>query len=156
MSAANPSRQTDPCFLEDLKLGQRFISGSQKISEQKIIDFALEFDPQPFHTDPAAATATLFQGLVASGWHTASVSMRLLLESGLAIAGGVVGAGVEISWPQPTRPGDSLHVECEVIDVRTSKSRSDRGVVTVRSETRNQDNQIVQVLVAKLIVPRRP
>jgi len=92
---------------------------------------------------------------VASGWHTAAITMRLLVEGGVPLAGGIVGAGGEITWPAPVRPGDVLRVESEVVELRPSRSRPDRGIATVRSETRNQSGDIVQVLVAKLIVPRR-
>ena len=121
-----------------------------------MIAFASQFDPQPFHLDDEAAKATLFGGLAASGWHTAAITMRLLVGGGMPIAGGVVGVGGEISWPKPTRPGDVLRVESEVIEIKPSRSRPDRGMVTVRSETRNQREDIVQILVAMLIVPRRP
>ncbi len=113
------------------------------------------FDPQPFHTDPEAAKHSLFGSLVASGWHTAAISMRLMVESGLPIAGGLIGAGGSIDWPRPTRPGDILQVEIEVVEVRPSRSRPDRGLVTIRSQTRNQRGEIVQILTAKLVVPNR-
>jgi acyl dehydratase len=146
---------TDYLYLDDLRAGQRFMSGTYTIDEKQIKAFAREFDPQPFHLDDDAAKDTLFVGLAASGWHTAAITMRLLVEGGLPVAGGVVGAGGELSWPRPTRPGDTLHVESEVIDVTPSRSRRDRGMATVRSETRNQDGDIVQVFTAKLVVPRR-
>jgi acyl dehydratase len=142
-------------YLEDLHVGQRFVSSTHLLDAEQIIAFARQFDPQPFHCDPEAAKQTLFQGLVASGWHTASVSMRLLLDTGLDISGGMIGAGGEITWPKPTRPDSVLHVECEIMDLRVSKSRPDRGIVTVRSETRDQLGEVVQVLVAKLVVPSR-
>jgi len=142
-------------YLEDLRVGQRFLSGTHAIDEEQIKAFAGQFDPQPFHLDPEAAKATIFEGLVASGWHTAAVSMRLLVTSGLPIAGGIVGAGGEIAWPNPVRPGATLHVEGEILEVRPSRSRPDRGVATVRIETRNQFGETVQVLSAKLVVPRR-
>lgn len=141
-------------YLDDLVVGQRFVSGTYMIDEQEIKAFAKQFDPQPFHLDDNAAKDTLFAGLVASGWHTAGISMRLLVEGGLPIAGGVVGAGAELTWPKPTRPGAILHVESEILDVRPSQSRPDRGIATIRSETRNQLGEVVQVLIAKLIVPR--
>ena len=93
--------------------------------------------------------------MAASGWHTAAITMRLLVEGGAPIAGGVIGAGGEVSWPKPTRPGDTLHVESEVVQVTPSRSRPGRGIVTLRSETRNRRDEIVQVLTAKLVVPRR-
>src|SRR2546428_6470101 len=97
----------------------------------------------------------LFEGLVASGWHTAAITMRLLVESGLPIAGGIIGAGGEITWPRPVRPGAVLQVESEILEVRQSRSRPDRGVVTVRSRTGDQVREVVQVLDAELVVPRR-
>ena len=152
---SSPESQSDPLYFEDLHVGRRFISGTHLLDAEAIQKFASEFDPQPFHVDPVAAEGTFFEGLVASGWHTAAVSMRLLLGSGLNIAGGMIGAGVEITWPKPTRPDSILHVECEVMELRPSKSRPDRGLVTVRSETRDQFGEAIQVLTAKLIVPRR-
>jgi len=146
---------TDYLYLDDLRPGQRFVSGTHTIDEAQIKAFAREFDPQSFHLDNDAAKGTLFAGLAASGWHTAAITMRLLVEGGLPVAGGVVGAGGELSWPRPTRPGDTLQVESEVIDVTPSRSRPDRGMATVRSETRNQNGEIVQVFTAKLVVPRR-
>ena len=146
----------DRLFLDDLHVGQRFTSGIHVVDEEQMKTFARQFDPQPFHLDSGAAKDTLFSGLVASGWHTAAITMRLLVESGLPLAGGIVGAGGELDWPNPTRPGDSLQVESEVLDIRRSRSRPDRGVATVRSMTRNQRNEVVQHLTAKLIVPRRP
>jgi acyl dehydratase len=143
-------------YLEDLAVGQGFVSGSHAMDEAQIIEFAARFDPQPFHLDPQAARATLFGGLVASGWHTAAITMRLQVDAGLPLAGGIVGAGGEIGWPHPTRPGDVLHVESEVAEITHSRSRPDRGTVTVRSRTLNQQGETVQTLVAKLIVPRRP
>ena len=142
-------------YLDDLHVGQRFTSGPRAIDAAQIKAYAREFDPQPFHLDEEAAKATLFGGLAASGWHTMSVTMRLLVESGLPLAGGIIGAGGEINWPKPTRPGDVLHVVSEVEEITPSRSRPDRGMVRVRSETRNQHDEVVQVLIAKLVVPRR-
>ncbi len=147
---------TDRLYLDDLRVGQRFVSGTHVIDEMQIKAFAREFDPQPFHLDDDSAKGTLFAGLVASGWHTAALMMKLLVESGLPLAGGILGAGGELAWPRTTRPGDILHVESEVLDVTPSRSRPDRGMATVRSETRNQNGEIVQVFTAKLVVPRRP
>jgi acyl dehydratase len=141
-------------FLDDLQVGQRFASGKHLIDAEQIKAFAVQFDPQPFHLDAEAAKETLFGGLVASGWHTAAITMRLLVESGLPLAGGIVGTGGEISWPNPTRPGDVLQVESEILELRPSRSRPDRGMATIRSETRNQRGEIVQVLIARLVVPR--
>jgi acyl dehydratase len=144
-------------YLDDLAPGQRTVTAaSEPLSTEDIKAFAARFDPQPFHLDEAAAEATLFGGLAASGWHTAALTMRLLVTSGPALAGGFLGAGGEVNWPRPTRPGDVLHVESEVLEVTPSRSRPDRGIATIRSETKNQRGEVVQVLVAKLVVPRRP
>jgi len=142
-------------FLEDLRVGQRFSSGAHTIDAAQIMAFAAQFDPQPFHLDGEAAKATLFGGLAASGWHTAAITMKLLVESGLPLSGGVIGSGGEISWPKPTRPGDTLSVVSEIEEVNPSRSRPDRGMIRVRSETRNQRGETVQILMAKLVVPRR-
>jgi acyl dehydratase len=142
-------------FLDDLSVGQRFSSGSHTIDVTQIKAFAAQFDPQPFHLDGEAAKATLFGGLAASGWHTAAITMKLLVESGLPLRGGIIGSGGEINWPKPTRPGDTLTVLSEIEEITPSRSRPDRGMIRVRSETRNQHGEIVQVLMAKLVVPRR-
>ena len=143
-------------YLDDLEVGQRFTSGTCVVDETEIKAFARQFDPQPFHLDEAAAKATLFGGLAASGWHTAAMTMKLLVDSGLPLAGGILGAGGEIAWPLPTRPGDTLQVESEVLEITPSRSRPDRGLAVIRSLTRNQKNEVVQSLTSKLIVPRRP
>jgi acyl dehydratase len=142
-------------YLDDLEVGQRFGSGSHALDEAQIKAFARQYDPQPFHLDDEIAKGTMFGGLVASGWHTAAITMRLLVGGGAPIAGGVIGVGGEISWPRPTRPGDILEVESEVLEVKPSRSRPDSGMVTVRCETRNQRGEVVQILTAKLVVPRR-
>ena len=142
-------------FLEDLRVGQRFSSGAHTIDAAQITAFATQFDPQPFHLDGEAAKATLFGGLAASGWHTAAITMKLLVESGLPLGAGIIGSGGEISWPKPTRPGDTLSVVSEIEEVNPSRSRPDRGMIRVRSETRNQRGETVQILIAKLVVPRR-
>jgi acyl dehydratase len=142
-------------YYDDLRIGQRFTSKTHVVDEEQIKAFARQFDPQPFHLDSEAAKDSLFSGLVGSGWHTAAITMRLLVEGGLPVAGGIVGAGGELKWPNPTRPGDTLQVESEVLDMRPSQSRPDRGVVIVLSLTLNQRNEVVQRLTAKLIVRRR-
>jgi acyl dehydratase len=143
-------------YFDDLQVGQRFTSGTHLVDAAQIKEFARQFDPQPFHLDAEAAKGSLFEGLVASGWHTAAITMRLMVTSGLPIAGGLIGAGGEIAWPKPTRPGSVLHVESEILDLKPSKSRPDRGMATIRNETRDQNGDIVQVMTAKLVVPRRP
>jgi acyl dehydratase len=144
-----------PFHLDDLHVGQRFAGGSHVLDEAQIKAFAREFDPQPFHLDDAAAKATLFGGLAASGWHTAAITMRLLVRSGLPIAGGIIGSGGELSWLKPARPGDTLSVESEVVEITPSRSRPDRGSVVVRTHTRNQHGDVVQTFTARLVVPRR-
>jgi acyl dehydratase len=146
-----------PMYLEDLSVGQTFHSGSVTVEVERIKAFAAEFDPQPFHLDEAAAGDSLFGRLVASGWHTAALSMRLMVGSAFKVAGGLIGMGVEaIQWPRPVFPGDVLRVESEILEVRPSRSNPDRGVARVRNTTLNQDGQPVMIQVANLIVPRRP
>lgn len=142
-------------YLDDLAVGDRFTSAEHAMDAEQILAFARQFDPQPFHLDDAAAQATLFGGLAASGWHTAAVTMRMLVTSGLPIAGGIIGAGGELTWPRPTRPTDVLHVVSEILEIQPSRSRPDRGMVTVRSETRNQHGDAVQVSTVRIVVPRR-
>ncbi|TMI02170.1 MAG: MaoC family dehydratase [Betaproteobacteria bacterium] len=143
-------------YLEDFAAGQVYGSGRITVGKERIKAFAAEFDPQPFHLDEDAARRTIFGGLAASGWHTAALTMRLLVQSELKPAGGIVGAGFdEFRWPLPVRPGDELSVESEVLEVRPSKSRPNQGVIKVRTTTRNQKGEAVQVFVGNLIVPRR-
>jgi acyl dehydratase len=144
-------------YFEDFAVGQVFGSGHMRIDTDRIKSFAVEFDPQPFHLDEAAAQATVFGGLAASGWHTAALTMRLLVDSEFKPAGGIVGAGFEeLRWPRPVRPGDELRVESEIVEIRPSKSRPERGLVKVRTTTLNQSDEPVQIFVANLLVVRRP
>jgi len=143
-------------YLDDLHVGQRFTSESYLMEAARIKEFAAEFDPQPFHLDQVAAEASVFRGLAASGWHTAAVAMRLLVAGGLPFADGIVGLGGDIAWPKPTRPGDTLQVESEIIEITPSRSKPQQGIVTVRSTMFNQDREAVYVLTAKLLVHRRP
>ena len=143
-------------YLEDFAVGQTFSSPRLRIDAEQITTFAAAFDPQPFHLDEAAARDTFFRGLAASGWHTAAVTMRLLVESDLTPAGGIVGAGFEACrWPRPVRPGDELRVESAVLEVRPSQSRPDQGLMKVRTTTLNQHGEAVQILIGTLMVPRR-
>jgi acyl dehydratase len=146
----------EPLYLDDLYVGQKFGSDSHQLDAEQIKAFAAQFDPQPFHLDDVAARSTLFGGLAASGWHTAAITMRLMVTSGAPMAGGLIGAGCEINWPIPTRPGDTLRVESEIQKIAVSRTRPDRGIVTVRNTTFNQAGQVVQVMTAKQIVFRRP
>jgi acyl dehydratase len=143
-------------YFDDLKVGDNFTTGTYEVSAADIKRFAAEFDPQPFHLDDEAARNSMFGGLAASGWHTAAITMRLLVSGGPKLANGVLGAGGEIDWKIPTRPGDTLHVESEVVELIPSRSRTDRGVLVLRSRTINQHGEVVQNLSAKLIVARRP
>ena len=144
-------------YLEDFAVGQTFGSGRVRVDAERIKSFAAEFDPQPFHLDEDAAHGTIFGGLAASGWHTAALSMRLLVESELRPIGGIVGAGFdEFRWPRPVRPGDELHLKSEVLEVRPSKSHPEQGLIKVRTTTLNQAGEPVQILVANLVVRRRP
>jgi acyl dehydratase len=154
MANLNQFRRKELLYLDDLHVGQRFTSGTHLIDEEQITTFAQQFDPQLFHLDAEAARETFFEGLAASGWHTAAISMRLIVES-VPISGGIVGAGGELAWPTPTRPDATLHVESEILELRPSRSHPDRGMATIRSETVNQLGEIVQVLITKLVVPRR-
>lgn len=141
-------------YLEDLSIGQTFETASHTLDAAQIKAFAAQFDPQPFHLDDEAAKTTLFGGLAASGWNVAAVTMRLMVESH-NLAGGLIGAGVEITWPRPTRPGDTLRVVTEVVEITPSRSRPERGMVLVRSHTFNQLNEIVQTMASRMVVPRR-
>jgi acyl dehydratase len=147
---------TAPRYLEDFSVGQKFGSDRLAVAPDDIKRFAAAFDPQPFHLDEAAARATRFKGLAASGWHTAAMTMRLLVGSEFKPEGGVIGAGVELQWPRPVRPGDMLRVESEVLEVRPSQSRPDQGLVKLRTTTFNQKDEPVQITVSTLVVPRRP
>jgi len=143
-------------YFDDLAVGQIYGSGRRRIEADRIKSFAKEFDPQAFHMDEATARDTFFGGLAASGWHTAALTMRLLVDSELTVAGGIIGAGIdELRWPRPVRPGDELRLESEVLAVRPSQSRADIGLVKVRTTTFNQKNEPVQVMVSNLVVPSR-
>lgn len=143
-------------YLEDFTVGQTFGSARLRIDEEQIRRFASEFDPQPFHLDDQAARDTIFRSLAASGWHTAALTMRLLVESEFKPAGGIVGAGIdELRWPRPVRPGDELRVESEVLEVRPSKSRPEQGMIKVRTTTLNENGEAVQIFVGNLVVPRK-
>lgn len=144
-----------PSYLEDLEVGQRFTSRTYPVTAESIVAFAREFDPQPFHLDAAAGERSLFKGLVASGWHTASISMRLLVEDGPAFGAGTIGLGAELTWPRPTRVGDVVQVHGELIAITPSTSGKPRGTVTIRTETRNQNGEVVQTFVGKVLVPTR-
>ena len=145
----------DRLYLDDLTVGQLFVSATHTLHEADIIAFATQFDPQPFHLDDAAARNTLFGGLAASGWHTAAIAMKLLVDS-LPLAGGIIGSGVELAWPRATRPGDMLHLETEIVSITSSRTKPDRGVVVARTRTLTQTGDVVQVTTAKILATRRP
>lgn len=144
-------------YLEDLTPGRRFAAGPVTVTEAEIIAFASRYDPQPFHTDPVAAQDhALFRGLAASGWHTAALTMRMIVDAMGAIAGGVIGGGGDLQWPRPTRPGDVLTLDVEVLEATPSRSRPERGSAVLRYRTLNQAGEEVQVFIARAVVPRRP
>ncbi|HET6862101.1 MAG TPA: MaoC family dehydratase [Pyrinomonadaceae bacterium] len=143
-------------YLEDFSVGQVFRAGPLRVNSDRIKSFASEFDPQPFHLDENAASETMFGGLAASGWHTAAMTMRMLVDSDLKPAGGIIGVGFEeFRWPAPVRPDDELRIEIEVLDIKTSRSRPTQGFIKLRTTTLNQDNTAVQIAVGQLLVPRR-
>jgi acyl dehydratase len=147
-----------PLHLEDLQPGQIYRSNGDPtvVTAEAIKAFARQFDPQPFHLDEVTAAGTFFKGLAASGWHAAAITMKLLVEGGLPLAGGIIGAGVEeVRWPRPVRPGDQLHVESEVLEVRPSRSRPDQGLAKIRTTTLNQNGEPVQVMTSNLVVRRK-
>jgi acyl dehydratase len=143
-------------YLDDFSAGFTFTSATARVDADQITRFAAEFDPQPFHLDDGAARTTIFGGLAASGWHTAAITMKLMVESDFKPAGGIIGVGFdELRWPKPVRPGDELHVEGEVLEVRVSKSNPRQGLIKVRSSTINQNGEVVQFSIGNLVVPRR-
>jgi acyl dehydratase len=148
-----------PLYLQDLQPGQvhRSVGDPTHADADGIKAFARQFDPQPFHLDEATAEKTFFRGLAASGWHTAAITMKLLVEGGLPLAGGIVGAGVEeVRWPRPVRPGDRLRVESEVLEVRPSRSKPEHGLAKIRTTTLNQNGEPVQIMTSNLVVQRKP
>jgi acyl dehydratase len=147
---------TEKLYFEDMTSGRRFVSEETEVTADEIKEYARRYDPQPFHMDEAAAADSLFKGLAASGWHTAGITMRLVVQS-VPVAGGVIGAGMdEVSWPRPTRPGDVLHTETEILSARGSGTRPGQGWVKMRTTTLNQHGQPVQIIVPNIVVPRRP
>ncbi len=143
-------------YLEDLNVGQKFVSGTYQMDADQIKAFAREYDPQPFHLDEQAARKTVFAGLAASGWHTAAVAMRLLVTGGLPLANGIIGTGGDLQWPKPTRVGDTLHVESEILEIVPSRSKPNQAIVKVRSTTLNQNGEAVHMFTSKVIVFKRP
>lgn len=149
------SFQVNERYFDDFKTGDRFRSEPLTVTERQIIEFAREFDPQLFHLDPASAAGTMFKGLIASGWHTAAMSMRLFVQT-LNFAEGAIGLGVdELRWPAPVRPGDTLRVETEIVDVRPSRSKPDCGIIRICNVTTNQRGEVVQTMLASALVPRK-
>ncbi len=146
--------QHDPLFLDDLAVGAEYRSAEQQLDVEQIFDFARQFDPQPFHLDEEAAKDSLFQGLAASGWHTAAITMKLLVSS-FPLGNGVIGAGGEIEWPRPTRPGDTLHVVSKILDIVPSRSKPDRGILHSFIEVLNQKGQVVMTLKAVNLIKCR-
>jgi acyl dehydratase len=144
-------------YLEDFRAGDTYVSPRVTVTDEDIVRFAREFDPQPFHVDPLAARSSFFGTLVASGWHTAALTMQLLVACGADPAWGYIGASVEeMRWPRPLLPGDSLFVRFEVLDVTASRSKPDRGFVRGRVETLRADDEPVQHIVINMLVPVSP
>ena len=144
-------------YLEDLNVGDRFGSGTFEVTEKGIVEFAENFDPQPFHLDLDAAKRSVFRGLAASGWHTAAMSMNLFVTGELRLAGGSIGLSVDaLEWPRPVRPGDTLRLQTEIVEVRPSRSKPDRGIIRIRNVTTNQNGEVVQSFLASVLVRRRP
>jgi acyl dehydratase len=153
---SQPTQKSEGLYLEDLLVGQRFVSGTHQMDEARIREFAAEFDPQPFHLDHSAAKASVFGGLAASGWHTAAVAMRLLVDGGLPLGNGIIGLGGDLAWPRPTRPGDTLHVESEILEIVPSRSKPNQAIVKVQSTTLNQKGEPVHSFTSKCLVFKRP
>jgi acyl dehydratase len=144
-------------FLEDFAVGEVFESQKMRVTAEEIATFARSFDPQPFHLDEAAARAGFFGGLVASGWHTGALTMRLFVDSAIMRAIGIIGLGIDdLRWLAPVKPGDELHVRGEVIELRRRPHKPNRGILRVRVETVNQDGLTVMTQIANLVVPERP
>ena len=144
-------------YLEDLRVGERYESGPLEVVAEEIVEFASRFDPQSFHLDSEAAKQTIFNGLVASGWHTAAMSMRLFVTGPLRFVGGSVGLGVDdLQWPNPARPGDLLRLQTEIVELRPSRSNPERGVVRIKNLTTNQKGELVQSFLASVLIRRRP
>ena len=142
-------------YWDDLHVGQRFVSGTATVNAEELKQFAAKYDPQPFHLDEQEASSTLFGGLAASGWHTAALTMRLIVES-VPLSEGIIGTSGEITWPCPTRPGDTLQVESVLLALAPSRSNPARGSAALKSTTRNQNAEIVQTFTCKIVVARRP
>ena len=120
-------------YVEELGVGTKASFGRYEVTREEGTELGRKYDPQPFHLSDEAAAQTHFGRLSASGWHTAAITMRLMVESGIHVSGGLIGAGCEVSWPMPTRPASVLHVEIEIIELRPSRSRPDRGMAMIRS-----------------------
>src|SRR5207302_3174156 len=152
---ASRSTRMKEHYFDDLKAGDRFKSEPLDVTEKQVIEFAHKFDPQMFHLNRKAAERTLFKGLIASGWHTAAITMRLFVQT-LNFAAGAIGLGVdELRWPNAVRPGDLLTVETEIVDLRESRSKPSHGIVRIRNVTTNQRGEVVQTMFASALVLRR-
>jgi acyl dehydratase len=144
-------------WFEDYKPGAVYEFGYATLTAEELVDFATRFDPQPMHVDPAYAAAGPFGGLIASGWHTAGLMMRLLADNYLSKVASLASPGVdELRWPHPVRPGDRLHLRATVVEARESRSKPGRGVVRTKAELLNQDDVVVLSMVAVNMVAKRP
>ena len=155
MTSRRADKPMRELYLDDLYVGQCWVSAPHRIDADQIKTFAAEFDPQPFHLSEEGAAGTLFGSLAASGWHTAAITMRLLVES-VPLAEGLVGAELQLAWPRPTRPGMTLQVFSEILDIKPSRSKPNMAIVTMRNQTRDQDGETLQVFEVKMPVFKRP
>jgi RpiB/LacA/LacB family sugar-phosphate isomerase len=150
-----PPADRPELLFEDLEVGRRFTSPPVRVDEAAIVAFARHYDPQAFHTDPADAGRLAFGGLVASGWHTAAITMRLFVDHGPRVRGGSLGLGVEeLRWG-PLRPGSEVHLDAEVIGARRSRGPEPRGLVRMRVRTLDGSGAEVQHMIPTMLVPAR-
>ena len=142
-------------YFDDLKVGDRFKSETLTVTEKELIEFAHKFDPQMFHLSRRRAERTIFKGLIASGWHTAAMTMRLFVQT-MNFGEGAIGLGVDkLRWPNAVRPRDVLTVETKILDARLSRSRPRYGIIRLRNLTTNQRGEVVQTMLASAMVRRR-
>jgi len=156
MSEAQKSSAENYLYLEDLSVGQKFYAGPITVTQEEIIAFAKQYDPQDFHTDPVKAKNTAFGELVASGWHTAAMTMRMITDATPKMEGGMIGRAIEkMGWPRPVRPGDVLSLEMQVLETRTSEKSTSRGTMRTKNTVTNQNGKPVLEMEAVVFVPRR-
>ncbi|MGW3483982.1 MaoC/PaaZ C-terminal domain-containing protein [Rhodococcus indonesiensis] len=145
----------DGLWLDDLAVGQRFVSEPYEVTKEAIVAFASDFDPQPYHLDSVAAAGTFFDGLVASGWHTAAITMRLLVQA-FPVATGLIGADGHLTWPSAVIAGDIVHVEAVIEKLVPSRSRPDRASIMLFYQTKNQHDEVRHQSTLRMLAWRRP